>query len=185
MTVKDKYSNGEFKKLYEHFMNQGFYFAGWNKRYNPILNNIDSMLDKYSQIFEYFTGMNVLDIGCFSGFFSFLISDYANKVIGIDIQEDTISFADILNYKLNPGNVEFKLKSFSKFVNEKQHTDLNINACLFHKVIGQFNENDIEVLCDFVKGIKILISGSYFEKFKFLKKKKLHNTLYLYENMEL
>lgn len=183
--IKDKYSNGEFEKLYKHFMRQGFYNAGWKRRYKPFLQNVDSRLDYYCEVFEYFRGLNVLDVGCFSGVYSFLISDCANKVIGIDVQEETLAFADILNYRLNPGNVEFYLNSFSKFVKDDKFTKLNINAILFHKVMGDFHREDFELLDDIVKDMKIIITtGPYFGRFKFFKGSRLKNLL-IYENTNL
>jgi len=183
--IKDKYSNGEFTKLYKHLMKQGFYNNGWNHRYGPFLKNVNSRLDYYCEAFEYFKGLNVLDVGCFSGFYSFLISDYANKVIGIDIQEDTIAFADILSYRLNPGNVEFDLKRFFQFVQEGYITKLNINGLFLHKVMGQFHKEDFDFLDSIVKNMKIMITtGPYFKRFNYLKGKRFNN-LFIYENTNL
>ena len=183
--IKDKYSNGEFTKLYKHLMKQGFYNNGWNHRYGPFLKNVNSRLDYYCEAFEYFKGLNVLDVGCFSGFYSFLISDYANKVIGIDIQEDTIAFADILSYRLNSGNVEFELKSFSEFFNESYHIKYNINGLLLHKVMGDFHKEDFDILDSIAENMKIIITvGPYFEKYECFKNSQLEN-LFIHENIKL
>lgn len=53
----------------------------------------------------------ILDLGCSDGFGTYFISEYANKVIGVDFDKDAINFAMTNS---NNTNIEYKCENFLK-----------------------------------------------------------------------
>jgi 2-polyprenyl-3-methyl-5-hydroxy-6-metoxy-1,4-benzoquinol methylase len=62
----------------------------------------------YQYAIKYCQNKNVLDYGCGSGYGSALLSNYAAKVIGVDIQEDIIDFC---NRTYSSPNLSFQIKT--------------------------------------------------------------------------
>lgn len=140
-----------------------------SKRIRTTLND-KNIYNIYETIFKMFINKNVLDIGCNMGHFSVLISNFANKVYGIDISENNIKIANELKRKLDTDNkLQFELISAFDinidFINNKQ-----VNAIFLYKVSGYWpydNEIKFWQLC-IDSNIEIIIINVYNEK-KYIK----------------
>ena len=183
--IKDMLIDGQLKKSFKDLIiNEKYNNNMWGRRYEKISKSI-SLIDEYYRILENFKNMNVLDIGCSSGFFSFLISDIANCV-GIDVSEASIQFANKLKNNLQTSNVNFIHKGIGKFVEDDDHSSLNIDAIFAHKSLGQIIKTDKEIksLISIINSMKIIISsGNYLGNYlnsNYFDILKIGNKIYIY-----
>ncbi len=72
----------------------------------------------------------VLDVGCGSGFASFVLSHYAKEVVGIDISESVIN---VLNQRPKPANVKFIVGDATK--NPPQEFLRSFDKCICLEVL--------------------------------------------------
>ena len=166
MSIKDKLINGEVAKEYKKLIGKGFHVDMWGKRCKRISKSIE-LIEFYSELFENFKGLNVLDIGCFSGLFTFLISDIANYVIGVDKSPTPIQCANTIKSNLEISNINFINKYIGEFIQDKDHLSLNIDALFIHKSMGQMVKREVENLRSIVPLVKIIIiTGEYLNDIK-------------------
>ena len=89
--------------------------------------------DQINKVFKKFKNMTVLDVGCHIGYYSVLISSFANKVIGIDVSEKEIKRANYFKKIVNSENIEFIFYSVFD-LDDKFMEDNKIDAVFFHKM---------------------------------------------------
>ncbi len=81
---------------------------------------------------EYFTNKNILDVGCSDGFFSLKASQFANNVIGIDLDESRIKKANFIKSHFELKNCNFYNKVLMDFENEQ--FDICLLLGLIHRL---------------------------------------------------
>ena len=87
-----------------------------------------------------FRNMNVLDVGCHIGYYATLISSFANKVVGIDIDKEVIKKAHKFKNITGATNAEFNVMSaFEVDIDFMKKNDLN--AVFIHKTVGDSESN--------------------------------------------
>lgn len=91
--------------------------------------------------------LDVLDIGCNCGFFSYLLSRKVRSVTGIDIDPLLINVADMAIEALNVDNCTFIVQDFAKFHPINQY-DLVIASQVHHWISLSFTE-----YADLLKGV--------------------------------
>ncbi len=89
--------------------------------------------NQINKVFKKFKGKVVLDVGCHLGYYSVLISSFADKVIGIDISEAEIGRANYFKKVVGSQNTEFKLYS-AFYLDDKFMEENKIDAIFFHKM---------------------------------------------------
>ncbi len=96
--------------------------------------------DEYTTVFkDYFSGKNVLDIGCNTGFFSFFIGVFASHVVGVDLEINAINKAKKAKKKLRVKNLDFHCQDAANLTEE--FMKFNSIECIFlHKVGGALKE---------------------------------------------
>ncbi|MHA2023951.1 MAG: methyltransferase domain-containing protein [Candidatus Thorarchaeota archaeon] len=105
-----------------------------SKRYCKVLEDEESR-KVYEFAFKYLKGMNVIDIGCFVGFYSCLMAQYANSVLGIDTNGKAIGQAGVLKRLVGCSNVKFRIMSGHN-VTPSFLEENDIKAMFLHKVIS-------------------------------------------------
>lgn len=93
-------------------------------------------LHRYSIVNQYIKDKTVLDIACGEGYGSFLMSNLANKVYGVDIDNDTIVAAN-LKYKKN--NLSFRHGSTSAIPLD----DNSIDVIVSFETLEHHDEHEI------------------------------------------
>lgn len=181
MKIKDTMINGKLKQSLKLLINK-FHENMWSRRFERVSKS-EKLIDMYCNLFENFKGLNVLDIGCFSGFFSFLISDVANNTIGIDKRKNPIRFANELKDILNIQNAYFINKYIRNFIQDGDHLSLNINSLFIHKAMDQMTEKDINSIRSIASRMKIIITaGKQLNDIDCFKKIKSKSGLYILKN---
>jgi len=144
------------------------------------------------QLKEYldYQDLNVLDLGCNNGLYSYIIGDKFKKVVGIDGYELSIKRALITKkffekdgYNLN--NIEFNTTTFEEYcinpkyqVDEPTFTDTiwnsekhdliinsdfendNINAILACEILSLFDDNLMNILNKILENVKLIMIQS-------------------------
>jgi SAM-dependent methyltransferase len=93
---------------------------------------------------------NVLDIGCGLGRFSFISSRTAKQVVGIDMTENAISCAKIIQNSLNIKNIDFILSTIEDYETDQKFDFILLSGTLEHII-------DVDM---FFKKIKKLLKPS-------------------------
>jgi len=75
---------------------------------------------------------NVLDIGCGLGRFSFISSRTAKKVVGIDMTENAISCAKIIQNSLKIQNIDFILSTIEHYETDEKFDFILLSGTLEH-----------------------------------------------------
>lgn len=152
-------------------------------------NNVNKVLKK-------FDSKNVLDVGCHIGYYAIKISEFSNKVVGIDIDEEIIKKAN--KFKEISKAKNFHPILYSAFDLDDEFMETNgINAVFIHKTVGDFDSKDefkwkktdfIRVFSLFAKYCDIVVCNDteiikdFFSKKGFTISKKhsfKHNYLYI------
>ena len=144
------------------------------------------------QLKEYldYQDLNVLDLGCDNGLYSYIIGDKFKKVLGIDSDELSIKRALITKkffekegYNLN--NIEFNTATFEEYcinpkyqVDEPTFTDIiwnsdrpdliinsdfendNINAILACEILSLFDDNLMNIFNKVLENVKLIMIQS-------------------------
>jgi len=80
--------------------------------------------------------LNILDVGCAQGFFSFNLAKYCKKVDAIDINQENINLCNILQKSNKIDNISFTCESiFEKDINKEYDVILFLNV--LHHVCDQ------------------------------------------------
>ena len=87
------------------------------------------------------SGLNVLDIGCSEGIYSFYLAEKGAKVLGIDIDKMRITKANFIKKALGYNNVRFECGSIldKKYRTNLPQVDLVIAWGFLHRVADPFN----------------------------------------------
>tara|TARA_B100000886_G_scaffold338139_1_gene300338 strand:+ start:784 stop:1470 length:687 start_codon:yes stop_codon:yes gene_type:complete len=81
---------------------------------------------------KHFINKKILDIGCSDGYFSLKTSKFANKVIGIDIDDKRIKKANFIKSHFNLKNCYFSNQDISEYENEK--FDIGLLLGILHRL---------------------------------------------------
>lgn len=81
---------------------------------------------------KYFKDKTILDIGCSDGYFSYKVSNYAKKVLGIDLDSSRIKKANFIKSYFKLDNCNFLTKDLDHLENEKY--DLGLILGLLHRI---------------------------------------------------
>lgn len=101
-------------------------------------------LNRYTTIVEVVKGKSVLDAACGSGYGSFILSEYANSVHGIDIDEETINYAQ---KKFHRENINFDVSSVTSI----PYKDNSFDVIVSFETIEHLDEKNQSL---FLKEIK-------------------------------
>jgi O-antigen chain-terminating methyltransferase len=91
--------------------------------------------------------LNVLDIGCSQGFFSFSIAENGHNVVGIDYLKENIEFCNELKKSFPEYKINFLTSNLLDFCNEKKNNlnfDIVLGLSVFHHLIHE-NQNGIDL----------------------------------------
>jgi SAM-dependent methyltransferase len=112
--------------------NKNHWYDGWfyDKFVAP---NQDRLFQQIKNIIE--PGSKVIDVGCGTGRFSFLIADKCESVLGVDISKRNINRA-IVNLQRNPNKkISFKHTTLEQIIEKKtEHFDYAISTYVIHEV---------------------------------------------------
>ena len=81
---------------------------------------------------RYFNDKTIIDIGCSDGYFSYKVSSYAKKVLGIDLDSSRIKKANFIKSYFKLDNCNFLTKHIGHLENEKY--DIGLILGLLHRV---------------------------------------------------
>lgn len=111
--------------------NKNHWYDGWiyDKFIAP---NQDKMFGEIKKFIQ--PDSTVIDVGCGTGRFSFLIADKVNKVVGIDLSEKNISTAKRRLERNSNSKISFLHTSLSELINTNQHFDYAIMTYVIHEV---------------------------------------------------
>ena len=112
--------------------NKNHWYDGWfyDKFVAP---NQDRLFQQIKNIIE--PGSKVIDVGCGTGRFSFLIADKCESVLGVDISKRNINRATV-NLQHNPNKkISFKHTTLEQIIEKKtEHFDYAISTYVIHEV---------------------------------------------------
>ncbi len=129
--MKQKYSQVYLKEKLDKLKNKLKRFNLSQRYYRDVSNKKEH--DQINKVFKEFKGKVVLDVGCHIGYYSVLISSFADRVIGIDVSEQEIKRANYFRKIVGAGNTEFR--SYSAFDLDDDFMQENkVNAVFFHKM---------------------------------------------------
>ncbi|WPP42079.1 class I SAM-dependent methyltransferase [Paenibacillus hunanensis] len=113
-------------------------------------------MHRYNSIAESLKGMRVLDAGCGTGYGSFLISQFAKKVIGIDISQEAVdwcnkNYASQKNLEFTQGSLEaipFDSEEFDCVVSFEviEHVDSNIQRAFLREARRVLKKNGVLII---------------------------------------
>jgi len=121
-----------------------------------VLGGIDSsrleldFFNLYAWLLRFVKEKKVLDIACGSGLGSFLLAHKANEVVGVDINDEAIEFAQI-RYKLN--NLSFKLSDALAYGFPPEYFDVVISALTIEQIEAGRHK-------DFLSKLKLTLKDS-------------------------
>jgi SAM-dependent methyltransferase len=102
------------------------FFKGTNPIYNPV-GSMRFLVDRYQPAFDFLDGRpagSILEIGCAQGLTTWLMSDVARKVTGLDISEERVRIARHLFPE-----VTFEVGDVFRYLEEhKPHFDVIIQS---------------------------------------------------------
>jgi SAM-dependent methyltransferase len=136
--------------------NKYHWYDGWF--YDKILAPNQKIL--FGQIIDLIEpGKSIIDIGCGTGYFDFLVAHKCESTLGIDISERNINRATY-NLKNNPSNkIQF---SHSTIQYIKQLKVKKFDYAILTYVIHEVNENErIELLKDIISISNYIIIGDF------------------------
>ena len=81
---------------------------------------------------KHFNNKTILDIGCSDGYFSYKVSKYAKKVLGIDLDSSRIKKANFIKTYFKLDNCNFLTQDIGSVQNEK--FDIGLILGLLHRV---------------------------------------------------
>ncbi len=135
--------------------NKNHWYDGWF--YDKIIApNQDRMFGEIKNIIE--PNSNVLDVGCGTGRFSFLVADKVNKVLGIDLSKKNIDQADQSLLKKENSKITFHHTQLSNLISQKLHFDYAVMTYVIHEV----NPSDrVKLLKEMAQISDFIIIGDY------------------------
>ena len=131
--MKQKYSQGELRSSLGKLRKKLGRF-NLSLRYDRDTKNAKEH-KQINKVFKKFGNKNVIDIGCHIGYYSTLISSFAESVVGIDIRDKSIKQANYFKEIMKVDNTEFKTKSAFD-IDDNFMKNHNINAVFIHKSVG-------------------------------------------------
>lgn len=135
--------------------NKNHWYDGWfyDKFIAP---NQDRLFGQIKNLIE--PNSNVIDVGCGTGRFSFLVADKVSKVVGIDLSKKNIEKA---NQTLSK-NPNFKISFHHTNLSNLNSKNLNYNYAVMTYVIHEVNEEDrINLLKELSQIADKIIIGDY------------------------
>lgn len=132
-----------------HWYDGRFYDVFIAPNQDPLFKAINSLIAEKSTI---------VDVGCGTGRFSFLIAEKCKTVLGIDLSIRNIKMAQ-QNLDKNPvSSISFQHKSLDALYKEGHHFDYAVITFVFHEI----NENKrISLLQEVSKIANTIIIGDY------------------------
>jgi ubiquinone/menaquinone biosynthesis C-methylase UbiE len=125
---------------------------------NKVFGNIVvEHYQRYESLLNIVKGKSVLDAACGAGYGSFLLAQKAKTVVGIDISEAAIEFAQE-NYKKS--NVEYKVASIEQLPIEDKSLDIVVSFETIEHVEEYLQEKFIKEIKRVLKPDGILIMSS-------------------------
>ena len=102
---------------------------------------------------------DIIDVGCGTGLFSFLIADKSKTVLGIDLSKRNITKANMNLYKQPTEKLSFRNAYLNDIISEvKMHFDYAIMTYVIHEV----NEEDrIQLINEIAEVADKIIIGDY------------------------
>jgi SAM-dependent methyltransferase len=194
----DKSSGGHGKSFHELKQEWKKIGASWQTGIDAWNKNSISYLRLGSilQLKEYldYQDLNLLDLGCDNGLYSYIIGDKFKKVLGIDGDELSIKRASITKnffekdgYNLN--NIEFNTTTFEEYcINPKYQVDEstfidtiwnsekhdliinsnlendNINAILACEILSLFDDNLMSIFNKVLENVELIMIQSKFKE---------------------
>lgn len=117
----------------------------------------------YNKALEYITEKDVIfDVGCGSGFGTYMIGQKANRVWGLDISQDAISFAMSYNKINSKNNIHFVQADYKNSIFEPNSFDKII--CIEFLEHLEDPKSAIDFLMKLVKKDGLLIASSPFDE---------------------
>jgi SAM-dependent methyltransferase len=123
-----------------------------------IAPNQDKLFKQINNIID--PDKKIIDVGCGTGRFSFLVSDKCRSILGIDLSERNIERANHRLAKNQNDKISFQHKNISEIFTEgKEHFDYAVITYVMHEV----NESErINLLKDISLIADNIIIGDYF-----------------------
>ena len=158
-------SDKDINKIYPYL------FSAWNKKF-PDRDNYQVPGDRLFspiKIINELTEINnlyLLDLGCNAGLISIVASQIFKKVFGIDRKKYFIDKADISktvfeNFNYNIKNIEFTNINFEDYVLSGFFKKNGMNAIIGLQVLHHMTKNEIDILEDVIKNVKLFITSGY------------------------
>lgn len=121
------------------------------------------MRDLFCKFFnDIFRGRVVLDVGCYLGYFSHLILDSAERVVGVDVDRKYIHTANLLRELLQTeSRAAFHCTPIAGFIDDdvRRH---GVDACFIHKSAGKMNEENTARLNAIVRSVEVVMTNQLF-----------------------
>ncbi len=111
--------------------NKNHWYDGWF--YDTLIApNQDRMFNEIKKIIK--PDSTIIDVGCGTGRFSFLVADKVEKVVGIDLSEKNIIRAKSNLLKKPNNRITFHHTNLSNLMSENQHFDYAVMTYVIHEV---------------------------------------------------
>ncbi|WP_017815611.1 class I SAM-dependent methyltransferase [Paenibacillus shenyangensis] len=138
-------------------------------------------MHRYSSIAESLKGMRVLDAGCGTGYGSFLISQFAKKVVGIDISQEAVDWCN-KNYA-SQKNLEFIQGSLEAIPFDREEFDCVVSFEVIEHVDPSIQRTFLGEARRVLKKNGVLIISTP-NKLVYTDKSGYHNPFHIHEFYE-
>ena len=123
------------KGIVNYNLNEFYRSTGCSTHLSRYRKSVDERYSSYRLGFANFIGKSVIDIGCFTGFYSCLMAPYADHVLGIDTNRPALVHANKMRALFNCENVTFKHKSAFTLSSEYLRAN-SITGLFIHKTMS-------------------------------------------------
>jgi cyclopropane fatty-acyl-phospholipid synthase-like methyltransferase len=141
---------------------EGYFYQGLQKLAVTGLRDTDARVAAMG-LDKRIAGKQVLEIGCNSGFLSLSISEFVDRVVGIDVNPMLLEIAEIAADYLKVDNCSFTMSRFEDYETE-EHYDAVIsfaNPSTYDGNTKQSLESYFDRCCQLLKGNGLLLFESH------------------------
>lgn len=139
--------------------NKDHWYDGWfyDKLIAPNQDRLFAVIKKLVN-----ADSKIIDVGCGTGRFSFLVNDKCKSVLGIDLSKRNIDRANLTLSRYPNEKILFQHKTVSDIISDGEHFDFAVMTYVIHEVNEKERENLLNEIAEVAN--KIIIGDYLYPK---------------------